>query len=380
MKRDKQLNILIDKYLSGEATPAQKAALERVYERAAQHLSVDEQYAPEIDNIGRETWNELAAKIVQSTPVRAISWKQRTWVAAAVLALIAMGITMYSIDKAKRHPVNQSVFVTDRNPGGLGATLTLSNGQNINLVDIDRGKLISDNGTIIRKEEDDLITYTGMGTASDKAWHTLSTDSGQTFRIKLADGSIVTLNAASSLRYPTKPGRGINRSVVLSGEGYFDVSSDPLRPFLVNVHDQQIEVLGTKFNVNGYKGEPDIRTVLLEGSVKVTARGDRYLLKPGQQAIDDGTSIRIDYADTESALDWINGEFALNGLDFRAAMRKIARWYQVDVEFDQSLPDNLQTGGWISRDTKLSEVLTLIEKTGQVYFRLEGRKVYVFNK
>src|SRR5690606_19663981 len=107
-----------------------------------------------IDNIGRETWNELAVKIVQSTPVRAISWKQRTWVAAAVLALIAMGITMYSIDKAKRHPVNQSVFVTDRNPGGLGATLTLSNGQNINLVDIDRGKLISDNGTIIRKEED----------------------------------------------------------------------------------------------------------------------------------------------------------------------------------------------------------------------------------
>src|SRR5690606_31605275 len=205
-------------------------------------------------------------------------------------------------------------------------------------------------------------------------------DSGQTFRVKLSDGSIVILNAASSLKYSADLGREGSRKVYLTGEGYFEIASDPSNPFSVNVLGQQIEVLGTRFNVNSYTGEPDIRTVLFEGAVKVTARGRSHRLEPGQQAINDGTSIRVNQADTEQALDWINGEFALNGLDFRTAMRKIARWYQVDVVFDQFLPDDLQTGGWISRDTKLSEVLTLIEKTGQVYFRVEDRKVYVLKK
>lgn len=381
MERDEQLNILIDKYLSGQATPTERAMLERAYGRAVQRSSVDARSTPDISRIGRESWVELADRIAPSPAVRVVSWKKWLAVAASVVAVVITGIIYkYSNDTAKPLVSGQSIFMNDVNPGGHGATLTLGNGRRINLMEVPQGELIREAGAVIRKAEDGLVTYEMMKGIAGNTWNVLTTDSGQTFRVKLSDGSIVILNAASSLKYSADLGREGSRKVYLTGEGYFEIASDPSNPFSVNVLGQQIEVLGTRFNVNSYTGEPDIRTVLFEGAVKVTARGRSHRLEPGQQAINDGTSIRVNQADTEQALDWINGEFALNGLDFRTAMRKIARWYQVDVVFDQFLPDDLQTGGWISRDTKLSEVLTLIEKTGQVYFRVEDRKVYVLKK
>lgn len=381
MERDEKLDALIDKYLSGRATPSERALLERAYDQAVRHSSMDEHHASDIDRIGWESWVALADKIVPSPAVHVMSWKKWLGIAAALIALVTGGILyQYTTDKAKPLASGQSVFVNDVNPGGHGATLTLDNGQRINLTEVAQGELVREDGVVIRKTEEGLITYETMKSTVENGWNILTTDSGQTFRVKLSDGSVVILNAASSLKYSADLGRGENRSVYLTGEGYFEITADSYRPFLVNVRNQQIKVWGTRFNVNSYTGEPDIRTVLLEGSVEVTAGGHSRLLEPGQQAINDGTSIRVNQADTEQALDWINGEFALNGLDFRTAMRKIARWYQVDVVFDPSLPDDLQTGGWISRDTKLSEVLALIEKTGQVYFRVENRKVYVLKK
>jgi len=381
MEKDTPLDILIDKYLAGKATSDEKALLERAYEQAVGHLSIDEQYATEINRIGRETWVELAARIAQPARNRTVSWKKWTAVAASLLVAAAMCVWKYSADIKKQPVSHQSVFVNDVNPGSKGATLMLGSGQRINLVEAAQGDLVQEAGMRISKTEDGLITYELVKqTDLAETWNTLTTDSGQTFRVRLPDGSMITLNAASSLKYAVTLGHGSSRNVYLTGEGYFDIVPNPSNPFLVDVHGQQTEVLGTRFTINSYAGEPDIRTVLLEGAIKVTMQGNDHLLQPGQQAINNGVTIRVDQADIEQATDWINGEFALNGLNFRTAMRKIARWYQVEVILDQSVPDDLETGGWISRDTKLSEVLGLIEKTGQVYFHVENRKVYVFKK
>lgn len=381
MRRKEELDALIDSYLSGKATPKEKALLEKAYDQAVRRSSTEKQFEPEIDRIGKESWAELAEKITPPSTIRVISWRKWLGVAASVLALVALTIFYnYRTNQINTTGSSRSVFVNDIDPGRRGATLTLGNGKRVDLISVSTDSLVHEAGVIIRKSDDGLITYEAIGSDVVDAWNTLTTDSGQTFRIKLSDGSLVVLNAASSLRYPTNLGRGGNRSVYLTGEAYFEVAADPSAPFTVDVRNQQITVLGTRFNVNGYKNEPDTRTVLIEGSVELQVGGLRHLLAPGQQAINDGAVVHVSEADTEQALDWINGEFALNGLDFRTAMRKIARWYHVDVVFDQSLPGDLQTGGWISRDTKLSEVLALIENSGQVYFRVENRHVYVMKK
>jgi hypothetical protein len=120
-----------------------------------------------------------------------------------------------------------------------------------------------------------------------------------------------------------------------------------------------------------------VATTLIEGSVSVTSGNLRRVIKPGEQAISNGSSISVNEVNLDNVLDWKGGDFNLDELDFRVAMRKIARWYNVDIVYEASVPQNMKSGGWISRTKTLSAVLKHIESSGQVHFRVEGRLVYV---
>jgi transmembrane sensor len=208
----------------------------------------------------------------------------------------------------------------------------------------------------------------------------LSTAKGETYQLRLADGSKVWLNAASSLTYTASLNGNGERRVKLDGEAYFEVAKDKNHPFIVETAKQQVQVLGTHFNINSYADEPMVTTTLLEGSVKVSHLTSHVsqLLKPGQQALNKNDHITVINANMEQVMDWKQGDFYLNHVDFKTAMRKIARWYNVDVVYDASVSDATESGGWISRNNKLSEVLQSIEAAGQVHFKVEGRKITVF--
>jgi ferric-dicitrate binding protein FerR (iron transport regulator) len=174
--------------------------------------------------------------------------------------------------------------------------------------------------------------------------------------------------------------------VELDGEGYFEVSKNAAMPFHVKTRTQEIEVLGTHFNVNAYKDEETIKTTLLEGSVKVKSetgsqKSDQtsVILKPGEQAIaanDEGASIHIaGDVDIDQVMAWKNGWFEFENTDIRMIMRQISRWYDVDVEYEIKT-GNEKFGGRISRNLNLSNILKLLENYG-VHFRLEGKTLYV---
>jgi ferric-dicitrate binding protein FerR (iron transport regulator) len=101
------------------------------------------------------------------------------------------------------------------------------------------------------------------------------------------------------------------------------------------------------------------------------------VLKPGQEALNSANGVTVLPADVEGVIDWKKGDFYLDDVDFRVAMRKIARWYGVEVIYDASVPQHIRSGGWISRNTRLSAVLELIQSSGQVHFKIDGRKLYV---
>ncbi|EDM34763.1 putative anti-sigma factor [Pedobacter sp. BAL39] len=310
-------------------------------------------------------------------PVNRMNYK---WFAvAAVIATMLTGVWLFH-DHWKNVDVSQSVVVTkDIPPGKVGATLTLADGRKISLNGAVKGMLVEESGMVVRKSTNGQLEYASTGSGIDPSrLNTLSTANGETYNVRLPDGSLVYLNAASSLTYSMGLNEAGKRIVRLSGEGYFEVAKDRKHPFIVKTGNQEVEVLGTHFNVNSYQDESSIATTLVEGAVKVSANGTQRVIQPGEQSRSNGAGITVGRVNVESVTDWKDGDFNLNRVNFKTAMRKIARWYDVEVIYDPSVPEELESGGWISRSNNLSTVLKSIENTGFVKFRMEGKKLYVF--
>ena len=309
--------------------------------------------------------------------------KMKLWkriAAAAAIATIAFGggLYYYNLNFNKEQP-NGTAYQNDVAPGKTGATLTLANGKQIRLSDAKNGELAEEAGITINKSANGQLVYEiASGKSSAGHINTLSTSKGETYKVHLPDGTQIWLNAASSLTYTTSLVRDGKRIVQLDGEAYFEVAKDRKRPFVVESRGQSVEVLGTHFNLNAYKDEPQIATTLLEGSVKVNVNGKTQLIRPGQQAVNYGGRLQVNEVGLDDITDWKEGDFFLNHVDFKTAMRKIARWYDVEIVYDVAVPDDLESGGWMSRRNNLSTVLKAIEGTGLARFRIEGKTVHVF--
>ncbi|HVW94415.1 MAG TPA: FecR domain-containing protein [Mucilaginibacter sp.] len=304
----------------------------------------------------------------------------RLWprIAAAASIAIAIGVgSLFYVNWHNKHKV-ETVAKNDVDPGHMGATLTLANGQQIRLAGAANGQIARQAGVRITKTQNGQLVYEIEAQPGGKnTVNTLSTANGETYQVRLPDGSAVWLNSASSLTYHADLVQSGKRTVRLKGEAYFEVAKDKAHPFVVQTASQEVEVLGTHFNINSYADEPATATTLLEGSVKVTAGNVQQVIKPGEQALNTDGNLRVAQADLDHVTDWKDGDFNLEHVDLRVALRKIARWYDVDVQYDPQLPEQLQTGGWISRNKKLSAILEVMEASGQVHFKLEGRRLYV---
>lgn len=311
---------------------------------------------------------------------KAVRLWSRISIAAAIFMMFGAGLYFYKSNLSTLDPVQGLSSKNDIPSGKNGATLTLSNGKKIILGDVANGKIVNDNGLIISKSKDNEVVYEVSSTnASKHGINTMSTTNGQTFAVILPDKSKVWLNAASSIKYPASfagDPQGL-RKVELTGEAYFEISKDKVHPFIVKALNQEVRVLGTHFNINSYSDEPYVKTTLLEGSVNISSGHALRILMPGQQALNNNRGIRVVNVETDNVIDWKNGDFVLNGIDFKTAMRKISRWYDVEIIFDGDLPGNIEIGGWIPRNYNISAVLKLIASTNQVHFKVEGRRITV---
>lgn len=298
-------------------------------------------------------------------------------VAAIVLVILATYFfNFYTTDKIH----NPVVYSDDVAPGKIRATLTLSNGKKIILGAENDGILAEEAGISISKTKDGQLEYSISGeTNGDRLnMNTLSTAVGETYILNLPDRSKVYLNAASSLTYPSSFSGSKTRRVELLGEGYFEVAKDKTHPFVVESRGQQVEVLGTHFNINAYQNEPAMKTTLIEGAVKVsdTSGKQSIFLKPGQQSVLTEGIFKMTTVDPELAVAWKNNEFTFENESIENIMRKVERWYNVEVIYVGSKPTEKYVGG-VSRFDKVSKVLQALEFSGGVHFKVEGRKIFV---
>jgi len=315
----------------------------------------------------------------------------RAWyqigVAASLLVILSIGLYFYSnrtFDDqktiAKSEIIKQKVIIQ---PGGDKAVLTLSDGSKIILEDAKKGLLANQAGVSIQKTADGELLYSFAknmrripeANPSEVIYNKIETPFGGKYQINLPDGSKVWLNSASSLRFPAFFS-GKTREVELNGEAFFDVAKNPDMPFKVVTKDQIVEVLGTQFNINSYADEESFKTTLIEGSVKVIYKDRIILLNPGQQFQPSLKSSKVIEADTEEVTAWKNGYFLFKDEDIQSIMRKISRWYNVEVSYSGEIPD-VGFGGNISRSKGIDEVLNVLQLTNAVHFKVEGRRITV---
>ncbi len=299
---------------------------------------------------------------------------------AAILIISLSGYLLYTMLAKEEKPAIISVpaksLANEVLPGRNQARLTLGDGSMISLDDTKNGKLASPGGTQISKLANGQVVYSVVDINHQEILsNTLTTPRGGQFRLTLPDGSIVWLNSASSITYPTAFA-GKERKVNVTGEAYFEIAHDASKPFLVSVNGMAISVLGTHFNINAYSDEGAIKTTLLQGSIRLSSAGMATLLKPGQQAQVVGrTFTLVNDVDLEEVVAWKNGYFSFTKADLQTVMRQIARWYDVEITYEGTIPDR-QFGGKISRNSNVTEVLKILQET-KVHFRIDGRNIVV---
>ena len=311
----------------------------------------------------------------------------RIWPRVAVAASIALllGTGLFYFTKPKEQPIQVAEKPLEIAPGGNRGILTLSNGKQIVLADISAKDTIAKEGkqaeVTIKMSANGVITYVINPNAeapkvATNSFNTLSTPTGGQYNIVLADGTKVFLNAVSSIKYPTQF-NGNQRVVELEGEAYFEVAKDRSKPFIVKSGNQAIEVLGTHFNVHAYDNEAVVKTTLLEGSVAVTHKNQKAILKPGQQSnvSDNFNKIAIREVDTEAAIAWKNGRFKFDNADLKTVMRQLERWYGIKVEYRGDVSQVTFNGGTF-RNKNLSEVLKVLELSN-IKFKVEGKTIIV---
>lgn len=304
------------------------------------------------------------------------------WLAAAVLLMVGVGLLFHFNSSSDLHVQNEQKMANDIKPGGNNAVLILANGKNINLAIVSKGEIAKQTGLSIVKKADGQLIYTVLeketGTqVPELSYNTIATPKGGQYQIDLPDGTKVWINAASSLKYPTHF-IGSERKVELIGEAYFEVAKDKTKPFKVITEKQEIQVLGTHFNVNAYNDESDVRTTLIEGTVKVhrNQSTDFKILKPGQQSILKGQEITVETVDVQEAIAWKNGHFFFNREEMGSSMRKIARWYNIEVDCKGNINDVYFEGSF-PRAYTLKQILNILEKAGSFKFKIEGRRLIV---
>lgn len=364
---------LIKKDKEGTATASERQALAKWYNS----VSNQEGEFPEDEESVRE---EMLARLMSEInfPKTRYFNYQKWAVAASVLIMLTAGLIVFNA-KYKESKKQGAALSQNIQPGSNKAILTLANGTKVRLADISNGKILQQGGSRVIKTTDGKLIYdAGSDVPANDAlqYNTMETPKGGQYQLLLPDGTRVWLNAATSLKYPVSFALSKERVVELNGEAYFEVAHDKAHPFRVVSNKQSVEVLGTHFNVNAYPDEPNTKTTLLEGSVKVTSGNDKAILKPNQES-DLTTNFKISDVDAREAISWKNGDFRFDEEPLEIVMRQIARWYDVKVVFEDESVKKETLVAVTKRFDSIAKLLKIIEQTTDARFIIEGSTIRV---
>lgn len=381
-----EVKVLLQKYEQGRCTPEENAMVENWYSNLVSKTE-DMQHEPDYDR----WYAQIKHRLPVEEPISQTS-KLSLWsgIAAAASVVLVIGAGFYLFSGSDK-------VVSDIDPGKTGATLTLADGKKINLTDAGHGDIARQAGILVSKTSNGALIYKmveaeNKSSATDNIgkevvkYNTLSTANAEQFKVVLADGSSVVLNAASSLRFPTSFANSKHRNVELIGEAYFTVKHDVHQPFKVFTRGQIVEDLGTEFNISSYEDDHQVKTTLVTGSASVTPstlgrqpHSRAFVLVPGEQAVLNQGQLNVQKVDLRLETAWKNGKFAYKNTTLSEAMKQVSRWYNVKVDYQTEALKLRRLSGSVSRYDKVSGILKAIEFTAGVSFKIETDRIIVMN-
>lgn len=297
--------------------------------------------------------------------------------AAGVAVVIGVGVGLWL--SANQEQESTSALVSKITPGGPKASLILANGQEISL-----SGLITlaeaDSSVVLSNKEGELSYRNVRDVAGEECINTLRVPCGGEYQLILSDGTKVRLNSESELIFPARFSSD-KREVLLKGEAYFEVARDPNKPFYVKVHDYEVKVTGTTFNVASYADDPCTTTTLVEGSVSVVSNDSTWNcdLTPGH--------VLMYYKETAQAVSqacepnlytsWIDGEFKFRDMRLEDIMKKLNRWYDFQVQYEEEALKDLRFSGAAEKYNPVEFLLRMIESVTRVRFDIREKQIVV---
>lgn len=377
---------ILSKYNKGKASGQEIELLEAYYELfEVEENILDKMDLGQKEQLKKAILTEIMPENPEVATIKIKRWYKSEWlsVAAVVVLLFSVSLLWFKSD-TNNAVVENTETVAVIKPGSNQAILTLADGSTIGLDEQGKGVIVAQTGLRVTKGSDGAVKYESNDGLVPTI-NTIATPRGGQYQLVLDDGTKVWLNAQSSIKFPTRFA-GDYRTVDITGEVYFEVAKNKNMPFQVRTPSQQIEVLGTHFNVNTYIDEAAEKTTLIEGSVKVAKLKNGMVemasaktLKPGQEASLMGESnvINIALADTEATISWKNGYFKFDKADIQTVMRQISRWYNVDVRYVGEMSKDLFMGK-IKRSEDIGDVLRILERS-KINTSVKGRTIIINN-
>ncbi|SEN32863.1 FecR family protein [bacterium A37T11] len=379
---NKAFNDLFRKYEDSSLSEAERAVLENWYIWLAKESP--EGPLSENELLGRLLSLSHKLPITRSHGMRVMLYGA---IAASLAIVLAFALYLYrpivsskKADSEVRHDINH---------GSNKAVLTLADGTKVDLSPEKEGVLMK--GDELTYEDGTPIMPAAEQQTAD-VWYTMTTPNGGQYQLTLPDGSKVWLNAGTTITYPSVF-NGESRLVELQGEAYFSVKPGVNKnrkriPFIVRSAKQEVSVLGTEFNVASYANERNCTTTLVDGSVKVKMRdpsttdspldkGEGTLLKPGTSSILHNRQLRVENANLDAVMGWKNGDFVFVNEDINSIMRKVERWYDVQVMCKDNMWKGLTFSGQISRKKSLTEVLEVLQLSKNFRYEIKDKTLFI---
>lgn len=313
-------------------------------------------------------------KATYSRRARQKVWRKYVSIAALFIGVIASSY-IYWQNQISDNPI---LIPTD------AITLELEDGS-IEILNEDGSKKVVDkNGKVIGQQMGGRISYEEAGSTEELVYNTLNVPYGKRFDLKLSDGTIVHLNAGTSLKYPVNFLDGQNRKVYLTGEAFFDVSTDSLHPFVVNADELNVRVLGTRFNVSSYPEDNRTDVVLIEGSVGMHRQSDNFdknrstILEPGFKGTfqRNNGEINITPVLTDIYTAWIGGELAFRNMTFENILKKLERHYDISITNNNiGLANEVFNASY--GQISLQKVLEDLKLTHGIDYSIEGTNITI---
>ncbi len=374
---------LIQKFLFGQLTAEEQVQLDEWLKASSQNKQLLESFR-NAENIAEDlaiirqldadqAWGRLKNKEANS---RRFFWKWPLSIAASIVFLLG-GFLLWKGDFASFFSGDKSVVVAKKQdiaPATSGAVLVLADGTKVSL-NGDSTKTLTKNNNLIGNSNELIVKQTDQ--AIPLQYNSLIVPKASFYKMTLADGTKVWVNALSQLKFPAQFSAK-ERRVFLEGEAYFEVAPNAAQPFIVESRGNEIKVLGTHFNINAYSDQ--IRTTLAEGRVEVRQNNQFVELLPGEFASSFKDNLVKGRADLAHDLAWHNNEFYFKKETITNIAHQLSRWYDLDVTFRGDVQLDKEYTGSIERDVKLSQVLEMLSYVSNLKFEVEGNKLIIATK